>query len=59
LEIPRISNYCRYTIIKVENRESKKIKDYGTIGQSMSDVIEALLNYYEKREGKPQKRVKV
>jgi hypothetical protein len=59
LEIPRVSDYCRYTIIKVENKESKKIKDYGTVGDSLSDVIEALLNNYEKREGKPQKRVKV
>ncbi len=26
LEIPRVSDYCRYTIIKVENRENKKGK---------------------------------
>jgi hypothetical protein len=28
LELPRVSDYCRYTIIKVENREAKKLKNY-------------------------------
>jgi hypothetical protein len=53
-----VTNY-RYTTIKVENREAKKVKDYGKRGYSLSDVIEKLLNYYEAREGKPQKKLKI
>jgi hypothetical protein len=39
--------------------KAKKVKDYGKRDDSLSDVIEKLLNYYEAREGKPQKKVKV
>jgi hypothetical protein len=39
--------------------KAKKVKDYGKRGDSLSDVIEKLLNYYEAREGKPQKKVKI
>jgi hypothetical protein len=53
-----LTNY-RYTTIKVENRESKKGKRLWKRGDSLSDVIEKLLNYYEAKEGKPQKKLKI
>jgi hypothetical protein len=30
-----------------------------SVGDSLSDVIEKLLNYYEAKEGKPQKKLKI
>jgi hypothetical protein len=30
-----------------------------SVGDSLSDVIEKLLNYYEAKEGKPQKKVNI
>ena len=59
MEIPRVGDYYRYTTIKVESRDIKKLTDYGKHGHSLSDVIEKLLNYYEAKEGKPQKKVKL
>ena len=32
---------------------------YESVGETLSDVIENLLDYYEKNEGKPQKKVKI
>ena len=59
LEIARVIDYYRYTIIKVENK-AKKVKDYGKRGDTLlSDMIERLLNYYESKEGKPQKKLKI
>jgi hypothetical protein len=51
-----VTNYG-FTTIKVE--KAKKVKDYGKRGDSLSDVIEKLLNYYEAKEGKPQKKLKI
>ncbi|HKG42605.1 MAG TPA: hypothetical protein VKA98_10735 [Nitrososphaeraceae archaeon] len=46
------------TTVKLRLDVDARLKTYGTIGDSISDVIEGLLNYYEEREGKPQKKLK-
>jgi predicted CopG family antitoxin len=45
--------------IKLRQDVHYRLKMYGNIGDTISDVIEDLLNYYEQREGKPQKKVKI
>ena len=45
--------------IKLRQDVHSRLKMYGSIGDTLSDVIEDLLNYYEKKEGKPQKKVKI
>jgi hypothetical protein len=44
---------------KERREKAKKVKYYGKRGDSLSDMIEKLLNYYEAKEGKPQKKVKI
>jgi hypothetical protein len=36
-----------------------RLKMYGKIGDTLLDVIENFMNYYERREGKPQKKVNI
>ncbi len=45
--------------IKIKVDVHQRLKQYGSIGDTLSDVIEDLLDYYEKKEGKPQKKVKI
>ena len=45
--------------IKLKEDVHKRLKLYGTASDSISGVVEYLLGYYEKREGKPQKKVKI
>ncbi|MBD0359128.1 MAG: hypothetical protein ICV56_00255 [Nitrososphaeraceae archaeon] len=44
--------------IKLKVDVHQRLKQYGSIGDTLSDVIEDLLNY-EKHEQKPQKKVKI
>jgi hypothetical protein len=44
---------------KLREDVHSRLKMYGTIGNSISDVVEGLLNYYEDREGKPQNKLKI
>jgi predicted CopG family antitoxin len=45
--------------VKLKDDMHKRLKQYGTVGDSLSDVVEGLLNYYESKEGKPQKKLKL
>jgi len=45
--------------VKLREDVHSRLKTYGSIGDTLSDVIEDLLDYYEKNEGKPQKKVKI
>jgi hypothetical protein len=47
------------TTVKMRLDVHARLKMYGSIGETLSDVIEDLLDYYEKHEGKPQKKVKI
>ena len=47
------------TTIKIRIDVHTRLKMYGNIGQTLSYVIGDLLDYYEKNEGKPQKKVKI
>jgi hypothetical protein len=47
------------TTVKMRTDVHARLKMYGNIGDTLSDVIEALLYYYEQREGKPQKKLKL
>ena len=54
-----ITNY-RYTIIKVDNRVYKKVKDYREPGDSLPNVIgELIVYYYQQNEGKDQQKNKL
>jgi hypothetical protein len=45
--------------IKLRQDVHSRVKMYGSIGDTLSDVIQDFIDYYEKREGKPQKRVNI
>ena len=47
------------TTMKIREDVHSRLKMYGNVGDTLSDVIEALINYYEQREGKPQKKLKL
>ncbi len=53
---------CLIIVIQLKKQrieKTKKVRDYGKHDDSLSDVIEKLLNYYEAKEGKPQKKLKI
>ena len=53
-----MTNY-RYAIIKVENGNKKKEKDYGKRGDSLSAGHRKFAQLLQAKEGKPQKKVKI
>jgi hypothetical protein len=52
-------DYYEHSNSQVREDIHARLKMYGTIGDTLSDVIEDFMNYYEKREGKPQKKVNI
>jgi len=47
------------TTMKIREDVHDRLRAHGNVGDTLSDVIDALLDYYEQREGKPVKKLKV